>query len=227
MNTGIGDAINLAWKLQLVLKGGAPDALLDSYEAERIAFARRLVNTTDRVFTLATAEGKIADVLRTRVVPTLFPSLVKFDVFREFLFRTVSQVMINYRHSGLSVGRAGDVHGGDRLPWIAAANSDNYEPLKEMTWQVHVYGTAGPELRTWCERHDLPLHVFVWRQQYGKAGLAQDAAYLVRPDTYVALATADDMIGSLQRYFDSRGINVLTTNRGTASPALAPATGRA
>jgi 2-polyprenyl-6-methoxyphenol hydroxylase-like FAD-dependent oxidoreductase len=224
MNTGIGDAINLAWKLQLVLKGGAPDTLLDSYEVERIAFARRLVQTTDRVFTLATAEGKIADVLRTRVVPTLFPTLAKFDVFREFMFRTVSQVMINYRHSGLSAGRAGDVHGGDRLPWIAAADCDNYAPLKEMTWQVHVYGTANPELRVWCESRDLPLHVFAWRQEHGKAGFAQNALYLVRPDTYVALATAEDPVGSLQRYFDSRGMHVL---KHTASPALAHAPHRA
>ena len=43
MNTGIGDAINLAWKLHAVVAGRAPDALLDSYELERIAFARRLV----------------------------------------------------------------------------------------------------------------------------------------------------------------------------------------
>ncbi len=42
MNTGIGDAINLAWKLAAVLRGHAPDRLLGSYEAERIGFARRL-----------------------------------------------------------------------------------------------------------------------------------------------------------------------------------------
>jgi hypothetical protein len=35
MNTGIQDAHNLAWKLAAVLGGGAPDALLDSYERER------------------------------------------------------------------------------------------------------------------------------------------------------------------------------------------------
>jgi 2-polyprenyl-6-methoxyphenol hydroxylase-like FAD-dependent oxidoreductase len=34
-NTGIHDAHNLAWKLALVLKGAATDALLDTYEAER------------------------------------------------------------------------------------------------------------------------------------------------------------------------------------------------
>jgi 2,4-dichlorophenol 6-monooxygenase len=35
LNTGIQDAHNLAWKLAAVLTGRAPDALLDSYEAER------------------------------------------------------------------------------------------------------------------------------------------------------------------------------------------------
>jgi 2-polyprenyl-6-methoxyphenol hydroxylase-like FAD-dependent oxidoreductase len=35
MNTGIQDAYNLAWKLALVLRGVAPESLLDSYEAER------------------------------------------------------------------------------------------------------------------------------------------------------------------------------------------------
>ncbi len=50
MNTGIGDAVNLAWKLASVVRGGASAALLDSYEPERIGFARRLVATTDRAY---------------------------------------------------------------------------------------------------------------------------------------------------------------------------------
>ncbi|HWE25138.1 MAG TPA: FAD-dependent monooxygenase, partial [Myxococcales bacterium] len=49
MNTGIGDAVNLAWKLAAVLRRRAPERVLDSYEPERIGFARRLVATTDRV----------------------------------------------------------------------------------------------------------------------------------------------------------------------------------
>src|SRR5208282_2955145 len=61
MNTGIGDAVNLAWKLAWVLGGRAPDALLDSYEAERIGFARRLVASTDRAFGIATADGPVAE----------------------------------------------------------------------------------------------------------------------------------------------------------------------
>jgi hypothetical protein len=75
------------------------------------------------VFTLATAEGKIADIIRTRVVPMVFPALTKFDFFREFLFRTVSQVTINYRHSALSEGKAGDIHGVIGCPGSLSAMS--------------------------------------------------------------------------------------------------------
>src|SRR3984893_7103793 len=69
MNTGIGDAINLAWKLAAVLAGRAPETLLDSHEAERIGFARRLVASIDRAFSFATAEGRLADFIRTRLAP--------------------------------------------------------------------------------------------------------------------------------------------------------------
>src|SRR5580700_9094968 len=146
MNTGIGDAINLAWKLAATLGGKASDRLLDSFEAERIVFARRLVATTDRAFSFATAEGAIADVLRTRVAPLLIPAVASFGAAREFLFRTVSQITLNYRGGPLSVGRAARVHGGDRLPWVSVEGQDNYAPLAALRWQAHVYGSAAPEL---------------------------------------------------------------------------------
>ncbi|MFD9685926.1 FAD-dependent monooxygenase [Kitasatospora sp. NPDC059088] len=44
MNTGIGDADNLAWKLAAVTAGTAGDALLDSYEAERRPVARQVID---------------------------------------------------------------------------------------------------------------------------------------------------------------------------------------
>ncbi|MCX4849276.1 FAD-dependent monooxygenase [Streptomyces sp. NBC_00893] len=44
MNTGIGDADNLAWKLAAVVAGYAGDALLDSYEAERRPVARQVLD---------------------------------------------------------------------------------------------------------------------------------------------------------------------------------------
>jgi 2-polyprenyl-6-methoxyphenol hydroxylase-like FAD-dependent oxidoreductase len=213
MNTGIGDAINLAWKLATVLAGHAPDKLLDSYEAERIGFARRLVATTDRVFSFATAEGRIADILRTRVAPVLFPKVIAFEAVREYIFRTVSQITLNYRGCPLSAGSAGHVHGGDRLPWVPIDGKDNFESLAAITWQVHVYGSASAELVTWCASHDVPLHVFDWRSEHDAAGLARDAAYLLRPDTYVALADASGAPATLDRYCADHGIRRLTVSR--------------
>jgi 2-polyprenyl-6-methoxyphenol hydroxylase-like FAD-dependent oxidoreductase len=213
MNTGIGDAINLAWKLATVLAGHAPDKLLDSYEAERIGFARRLVATTDRVFSFATAEGRIADILRTRVAPVLFPKVIAFETVREYIFRTVSQITLNYRGCPLSAGSAGHVHGGDRLPWVPIDGKDNFESLAAITWQVHVYGSASAELVTWCASHDVPLHVFDWRSEHDAAGLARDAAYLLRPDTYVALADASGAPATLDRYCADHGIRRLTASR--------------
>src|SRR5947209_9939245 len=66
MNTGIGDAVNLAWKLAAVLKDDASDRLLNTYEPERNGFARRLVATTDRLFTLVTKQEVVARLVRTR-----------------------------------------------------------------------------------------------------------------------------------------------------------------
>jgi 2-polyprenyl-6-methoxyphenol hydroxylase-like FAD-dependent oxidoreductase len=45
MNTGLQDAYNLGWKLALVCRGGAGEALLDSYDAERRPVAQRIVES--------------------------------------------------------------------------------------------------------------------------------------------------------------------------------------
>ncbi|VVN36228.1 6-methylpretetramide 4-monooxygenase [Pseudomonas fluorescens] len=206
MNTGIGDAINLAWKLAAVLSGSAEARLLDTYEPERIAFARKLVATTDRVFSFVTAEGRIADLLRTRLAPFLLPKMASFETSREFLFRTVSQITLNYRGTSLSTGVAGHVHGGDRLPWAHDGEGDNFESLKCPKWQVHVYGDTSDEMIAWCHEHHLPLHVFDWRPAFETAGLGRNGFYLLRPDTYVAIAETNSDPKVIERYFRDHGI---------------------
>ena len=213
MNTGIGDAINLAWKLAAVVAGRAPDALLDSYEAERIGFARRLVATTDRAFSFVTAEGRVADILRTRVAPVVIPRVVAFKPVREFMFRTISQITLNYRGGPLSRGTAGHVHGGDRLPWAPVDGADNFAPLATMDWQIHVHGSVSTELAAWCSARDVPLHVFGWQSEHEKAGLARDALYLLRPDSYVALADGSGAASALDRYFGDHGIQLAPLSR--------------
>jgi len=206
MNTGIGDAANLAWKLAAVVKGRADAALLDSYEPERIAFARRLVATTDQAFTGVTSDGPIARRVRLNIVPVVVPMIFSFPATRRFMFRTVSQTSVNYRSSSLSEGRAGSVQGGDRLPWVTLGldGVDNFIPLTSLDWQVHVYGVAAPEIQAVCKDRSLPLHVFPWRPENGRAGLQRNAAYLVRPDGYVALADAGDSAAPIVSYLDAR-----------------------
>ena len=213
MNTGIGDAVNLAWKLAAVLGGRAPDSLLDSYETERIGFARRLVATTDRVFSLATAEGRIAEIIRTRIVPVIFPRVVSLEPVRDYIFRTVSQITLNYRGMPLSVGVAGHVHGGDRLPWVPGDGTDNFARLSAMIWQVHVYGAARPELVKCCADRNVKLQVFDWRPQHELAGLARNALYLLRPDTYVALADPSGAPDAVDRYCAERGLRLAAPTR--------------
>lgn len=208
MNTGIGDAINLAWKLAAVVKQKAPDSLLDSYEIERMAFAQTLVKTTDRAFTFVTAEGIFADFIRTKVAPTLVSTAFSISAMREFMFRTVSQARIQYRHSPLSHGSTGSIKAGDRLPWVAFDNIDNYETLKATVWHIHIYGSASPKLAEWCKSRKIPLHVFPWHHEHKKAGIPQNAAYLIRPDTYIALATGEAEPSIFQEYFEGIGYGI-------------------
>lgn len=210
MNTGIGDAVNLAWKLAAVLQGRARAELLDSYEPERIAFARRLVATTDRGFTTATSDGGFARLVRMRILPLLAPLLFTSRRLRGLLFRTISQVNVNYRNSGLSRGRAGRVRGGDRLPWIkpeGTGGASNFVALQSMDWQIHVYGEATQTLRVLSAEQRMPLHVFAWSASMEQAGLRRDAVYLVRPDGYVAVATKGDDTQALRSYLAEQALS--------------------
>ncbi|TIO99669.1 MAG: FAD-dependent oxidoreductase, partial [Mesorhizobium sp.] len=67
MNTGMGDAVNLAWKLGAVVQGRADPRLLDSYEPERIAFAHKLIESTDKVFRFITNRSRLVGLFRRYV----------------------------------------------------------------------------------------------------------------------------------------------------------------
>src|SRR5229473_2418997 len=213
MNTGIGDAVNLAWKLAAVLHGRADVSLLDSYEPERIAFARRLVATTDQAFTGVTSSGPIARRVRLQIVPLLMPLLFQLKTVRRLMFRTISQTAVNYRGSSLSEGSAGTLHGGDRLPWVKAdmtgSGEDNFTPLTSLDWQVHVYGDVAPGIQAVCDGRKLPLHVFPWRPEVGRTGLRRNAVYLVRPDGYLALVDSEGHATALTSYLDARKLTPL------------------
>ena len=81
-------------------------------------------------------------------------------------------------------------------------------PLSAMIWQVHVYGEARPELAELCADRNIELHEFAWGAQHEAAGLARDALYLLRPDTYVALADASGTPEAVDRYCADRGLRL-------------------
>jgi 2-polyprenyl-6-methoxyphenol hydroxylase-like FAD-dependent oxidoreductase len=206
MNTGIGDAVNLAWKLADAIRGRAAPSILDTYEGERIAFARKLVDTTDRVFRGMVDPGLAGRFLRTWLVPHLLPFLGGFSAARRAFFGTISQVRISYRGSALSEGRAGDVSGGDRLPWVETPEGSNFAPLAGLDWRLHVYGTASPALKDAAAALGLPLDAFAWSDGAARAGLERDAAYLLRPDGHVALASLDGDPRALDAFAAKHGL---------------------
>lgn len=67
-NSGIQDAENLAWKLDLVLRGDAPEALLDSYDAERGAAARENILNSTRSTDFLTPKTDMSRVFRDAVL---------------------------------------------------------------------------------------------------------------------------------------------------------------
>lgn len=207
MNTGIGDAINLAWKLAAVIKNQAAEQLLDSYQIERRAFAEKLVKNTDRLFSLITAQGYLFSQIRTKVVPYILPKIYKNPQLSQFVFRLISQLSICYRRSPLSQGTDGQLCAGDRLPWVEQPQGNNFESLKQMLWQIHVYGTVQPQLKMWCKMNNISLYSFAWDEVCEQAGLSKDAVYLLRPDTYIALIDPHADTQTLQQYFNQRHIN--------------------
>ncbi|TAA72993.1 FAD-dependent oxidoreductase [Planococcus salinarum] len=206
MNTGIGDAINLAWKLAAVIQGKGSSRILNTYEKERIVFARRLIATTDTAFKTIINQKLRGTLLRQYFVPYVLPSIFKFSFSQKNAFKILSQIHINYRSSPLSKGKAGKVYGGMRLPWIETASGDNFEPLRSVDWQIHIYGKAKPELIDFARSQSLELHEFAWEAKMKDAGFKQDALYLIRPDGHVGLASEKQWLRVLKAYLEAYGI---------------------
>jgi len=102
MNTGIQDAWNLGWKLGLVGRGAAMEALLDSYEAERWPVGRTLLRYTDRAFSLftrAVSGNALVAWVRSSVGARVLPRILASKWVRAYLFHFVSQLGVRYRKS--------------------------------------------------------------------------------------------------------------------------------
>lgn len=214
MNTGIMDAINLAWKLATVINQDsmtevAKNQLLDSYEHERRNFALSVVGVTDTGFKLLTSSGFLPHMFRVWIIPFVAPVVTRFQSARMEIFRRVSQLVCSYRDSPLSETSNGSdtIQPGDRLPWAKTETSDNLETLRYPCWQLHVYGELRPGLAEWCQRVNVRLAQFQWDERHREAGLKRDAAYLLRPDHYIAgVFEGETVEARLNGYCSIRGL---------------------
>ncbi|KAI5927848.1 FAD binding domain-containing protein [Camillea tinctor] len=119
MNTGIQDAINLGWKLGMVLRGERPDSFLDTYNAERRPVGQQLINTADKTFGWLAVSHPVMVFLRNMLSPWIMPWLTRSPTFNEDVFSFMSEFGVNYRGSSLvatGTGISGPVLGGDRAP---------------------------------------------------------------------------------------------------------------
>lgn len=198
MNTGISDAINLAWKMSAVLQDKASANILNTYEPERIAFAKALVNTTDKGFKLMTNYRFVKDI----VIPHIAPVLLSFDTLKRKFYKIISQTAINYRQSELSNGYYGNIHGGDRLPWIHTNYIDNFEPLKTPVWQLHIYGEINEEVKELAYHTQIPIYHQPWVSAMKSNGIEENTVVLVRPDGYISVATNNDDLTPIQQMIE-------------------------
>ena len=117
LNTGIQDALNLAWKLALVHQGHARGRLLDSYETERHAVGQALLQSTDAVTRVGLVKGTVARHVRSDVARVL----ASFESVQQKIAREIAELGVGYerspivREDRLSIlqARLGTVAGGD------------------------------------------------------------------------------------------------------------------
>ncbi len=185
-NTGVQDAANLAWKLAMVLKGEAGEALLDSYEAERLPVAR------------ITVEQAYARYVR-RVTPEwIAPDTPEM---RDELTMEIGQF---YRSSAIVDGRPADElacahpdvtrgHPGSRVPhaWVG-------EGLSTIDAAANGFALlVGPDAAAWRQAgaagNGPALEILTLDAAAAeRCGIGPAGAFLARPDGFVAWRARDD-----------------------------------
>jgi 2-polyprenyl-6-methoxyphenol hydroxylase-like FAD-dependent oxidoreductase len=203
MNTGLQDAYNLGWKLALVLSGRADDALLDTYAAERMPVAHRLLETTDRAFKLIVSKHWLAGLFRTRIMAVVVAQAMKRQRARRLAFMTLSQTGIEYRQSPLSrtVAAAPEApQAGDRFPWLQLAfrpggpPEDLFRKMDDRRFTLLVAGQPAPATTPAGFEDLLDVYAVPRTPQndaaLGAVAIDGPAYYLLRPDGHVALAGA-------------------------------------
>lgn len=210
MNTGIQDAYNLAWKLAFVLKGNADEALLETYNQERLENAKNLVDTTDQFFEFEAGSNWLVSLIRTTVLPPLAKHIFSINAVQRGMFSLISQTGICYPDSALShavEGLRSKVKAGDRMPYFLLEGQSIYDHLHEPRFHLLMFSNEQEERSireevelvygSLLDYHALPLSTSATKA----FGIDQPFSVLLRPDNHVGFITQDDPINELKPYF--------------------------
>lgn len=223
MNTGIGDAYNLGWKLALVASGRVHKTLLDSYEAERMPFARAILSGSDRGFHLVDTTNPFSQRVKLIGIPLLF-HLASRAAFRQRAFWLVSQLWTAYRGSPAVVesGPVGRLpRAGDRAPFGPYevgpdAGGSIFDTLRSPDHHLLLFeglrparvpmGSTKDEIAGLLDAYAAPIRFNEVaagnRTLHERYGADRASVYLVRPDGHLAYrGDAADLV-ELKLYLD-------------------------
>jgi 2-polyprenyl-6-methoxyphenol hydroxylase-like FAD-dependent oxidoreductase len=222
MNTGMQDAVNLAWKLTMILRGYSKDSLLNSYQIERQSLAKKMIKSTDHFYRIVTSDNKLDKKFRLQIAPTLlkifFPVIERQKKLSHYLFNAISEIGINYRKSPLSASGSGGLfrlnapRPGDRLPYFLFNWGDqevNLQDLPDSTlFHLFIFtmDSVPEEFSTWLKQYagwlnvqHIPLNKGT-KPLYRRLGIGKTGCCLVRPDMYIAYRSDKLNIKKLEKY---------------------------
>ncbi len=212
LNTGIGDAENLAWKLAMVIDGRARTALLDTYEAERRPVAEEVLATTSGMTATLLGGSIAARLVRDHV---LVP-LLNLPPVQRLIWERASQLLVSYRSGPLGGRSLRGPRPGDRIPDIACrrAHGSATRLHAELGSRWAVLGADAAVVDACADVADVRLGTVA--RLAGGTG----PALLVRPDGHLAWRGADP--AALRRRLADLGMVATATGDGLAPARTAP-----
>ncbi len=224
MNTGLQDAYNLIWKLDLVLKGRAKDLLLDTFNQERMAVAKKLVETTDKMFYMVAGESSAVKTFRLKIMPWLlriFNQVVHHSKrVKQAVFSVISQIGIKYPNSSLSQEASWGIflpnapEPGNRVPFVIFEENGQKKNIQDYlegtTCHWFIFSKKPYDKKALItpkiannqdilQIHHIPYHSGT-DELYKAFGITDAGYYLVRPDMYIACRAASLDVTPLEKY---------------------------
>ena len=134
MNTGLQDAYNLAWKLAGVINEQIKADVLESYAAERMPVAKRLLNSTDKAFKIALSNKWLAQFFKKHILFRILKTAWESKKVSALFFKQVSQIGISYHESkiNLHLSKSTKIRAGDRVPYLKV-----YDEKKDSETDLH------------------------------------------------------------------------------------------